>query len=93
MNLKMLEVIKRHSFKDAIEVEVFTGVKQRTLFNWYNDRPQSFLCMVVGASLVKKRLNLKEHEVERRKIEILTQEFIEAGGVVEMAEITDRAIK
>lgn len=83
--MKALEIIKKlmGPDADAAEVEVFTSVKQRTLFNWFETKPQVFRSTVIGAAEIKKKLNLKPNEIERKKIIILTKQFIENEGYIE----------
>ena len=82
--MQALEIIKQYDLEDALEVEIFAGVKERTLFNWFHDKQQLFRAVVIGAAVIKKKLNLTKHEIERRRIEKLTQQFVEDGGNIEV---------
>ncbi len=84
--MQTLEIIKKYLGEDAtaLDVELFAGVKERTLFNWYNDKPQTFRAVILGAAIIKKKLALSANELESKRIELLTQKFIEQGGNVEL---------
>jgi len=87
-----LQFIKSLGLEDALEVEIYTAVKERTLYNWYNKYPHRFKCMVLAAATIKKKLKLTTNEVDRKKIEILTRRFLEQGGGVEVVENLEKTI-
>ena len=62
---------------DALEVEIYTAVKRRTLYNWFNSHPQRFRAAVIGAATIKRKLNLKATEVNRKRIAKETGDFLE----------------
>ncbi len=82
--MQALEIIKRHlgPKADALEVELFTAVKQRTLFNWFHSEPQKFNAIIIAAAELKRKLNLRDNELNSELIRIATQNFIESGGEI-----------
>ncbi len=88
--MKALEEIRAAGMTDALEVEIYTSVKQRTLYNWFNTHPQRFRATVIGAATIKRKLNLKTIEVNRKRIAIETKDFLERGGKIEtVTHLTD----
>lgn len=81
-----LKTIKSYGLEDALEVEILTSVKERTLYNWFNNYPRRFECMVMAAATIKKRLGVSCKDLERKKLEVLTEQFLENGGAIEVID-------
>ena len=45
---------KRAGLKSLVQVERITGVKKRTLYNWYENKPKLFEAVLIGCREISK---------------------------------------